>query len=133
MFVGDLQNKDFKLITDNFDYYVKGNSDFSYEGMEDIRFFEFEGIKFLLTHGHLFGSLWKKIDFNKLADFGKQNKVDIIIYGHDHIKNNKNINNVILFNPGSISFPRDGFKGSYGVIEIENQKIKNITHKIVTF
>ncbi len=128
VFAGDLQNKNFNIIRDNFDYFVLGNSDYLFEDLQNTVFFEFEGISFMLTHGHLFGTFLKKIDFEKLFLFSKKQNVNFVIHGHDHKKRNEKIDNITFFNPGSTNYPRDGMVGSYGIIEIENKNIKNIKH-----
>ncbi len=128
VFSGDLQNKNYDLIKNNFDYFVLGNSDYYFEELKNFVFFEFEGIKFLLTHGHLFGSFFKKIDFDKMYLFAKNKNVNFVIHGHDHKKRNEKIEDIIFFNPGSTNYPRDGMIGSYGIIELENKNVKNIKH-----
>ena len=128
VFAGDLQKKDFSIISENFDYYVIGNSDYFLENIESKVIFDFEEVRFFLTHGHLYETIWNKIDFKNLIKEAKIHKAKIIIHGHDHIKANVNTDSIIRFNSGSTTFPRDGLKGSFGIIEVENKKIKNIEH-----
>ena len=58
-----------------------------------------------------------KLNLNKLKDFAKKNKADIVLYGHTHKAQNEFIDNILYFNPGSTIFPKDG-RASFGVIEI---------------
>lgn len=122
VYAGDLQLKDTSIL-DQFDYVVKGNSDYP-NNYEEIIFFNFEGTNFLLTHGHLFGTWTKRIDFDNLYNIAKDNNVKVIIHGHDHIKANETKNGILRFNPGSPTDPRDGVVPSYGIITIDKNKIE---------
>ena len=46
-------------------------------------------------------------------------KIDIYLYGHTHIAENRYENNVLYFNPGSTTNPRKGEK-SIGILEISD-------------
>ncbi len=133
IFAGDLQKRKYEVIEKNFDYFVLGNSDFLIKNVPNEIVFEFEEISFYLTHGHLFGSIFQKIDFNSLIQRAKLLNCKVAIYGHNHIKNDELINGIRIVNPGSTSFPRDGMVGSYAIIEIENKKIKKINHILINF
>lgn len=125
IFAGDYVSTS-KLI-ERFDYYVRGNNDMNMN-WESKQFFKIEGIKFFLTHGHLHSSLFGGVNENKIAQEAKAHDCQVAIFGHSHIKEKSEIDGVLVFNPGSISEPRDGLKKSYGVIEIENKKIKIVKH-----
>ncbi len=133
VFLGDLQNKKYEIIINNFDYYVLGNSDYRIKNIENEIIFMYEDINFFITHGHLYETIWSKIDFKEMIKRVKQKNSDIVLYGHNHKKNIEKIDGIQLFNPGSTSFPRDGMVGSYGIIEVENKKIKNIKHILINF
>lgn len=123
VFAGDWATKDME-IRDKFDFIVDGNNDYQTNRSSKDLFFEVGGIKFFLTHGHYYGSLWKRVDEEKLVKKAIENDASVVIYGHTHIKVNHLIKNVHVFNPGSTSDPRDGMRGSYGVITIsQNKKI----------
>ena len=64
-----------------------------------------DGVRYTLTHGHHYNNE------NLPEDVG-----DVLLYGHTHIKNVTQRDNVIIANPGSISIPKDGSK-SYLTIE----------------
>lgn len=121
IFAGDLQSIDNSLL-DYFDYVVTGNVDYQNNHKETI-IFDYEGIKIMLTHGHLFGGSSKKIDFSELNKFAKSNNVNLIIHGHDHIRANESIDNILRFNPGSTTLPKDGLPPSYGILELDNKEI----------
>lgn len=49
----------------------------------------------------------------------KQNlKVDVVIHGHTHRAENVMFNNILFLNPGSISQPRSGSRGSVGILNV---------------
>jgi putative phosphoesterase len=66
-----------------------------------------------------------------LRKVGKDNNVDIVIYGHSHIPVIDESSQPIIVNPGSISLPRnpDRLK-TYLVIEFDNDKIHFIIKHI---
>ena len=56
----------------------------------------------------------------------------IFIYGHTHKKEAKRKNDIYIFNPGSISYPRDNSKPSYLFIEInDDNKTLNYEFKFI--
>lgn len=126
IFCGDLQKNDKSILSKNFDYYVTGNADYFH--LDEIKELEIDKVKILLTHGHLFETFWEKINFDKLYKLGELLKVKLIIHGHDHLSVIEEKNKIIRFNPGSITYPRGNNRASYGIIEIENNKITNLKH-----
>lgn len=82
--------------------------------------------RFFLTHGHMFSV---KEGLNILINFAKGKGADVILYGHSHTKyyeyiaaEDESDKPVHIFNPGSITRPRDGAP-SYGIIEIRDNGI----------
>lgn len=73
------------------------------------------GKKIFFTHGHEF---YVKSSTGYLLQKGREEGADIILFGHTHVAVNQYIDGIYLFNPGSISLPRNGIK-SYGMIDIE--------------
>ncbi len=123
IYLGDFQmTKDKqKYFSKLFDYVVTGNCD--YEGISEITsIISIENKKILITHGHYFGSLKKKIDFDKLYEFAKMNEIDLVLHGHDHIASYEVKDGIIKFNPGSTTFPRNKTIGSYGLIMVKDGK-----------
>ena len=47
----------------------------------------------------------------------KEKHPDIILYGHTHQRNKMMIENTLVLNPGSVTYPRDFLAPSYLVIE----------------
>ena len=68
--------------------------------------------RFFLTHGHLYDK-----DHLPLL-----NKGDILMYGHYHVPMLEKVDDIIVFNPSSISLPKKGVK-SYGVYENNELRI----------
>ena len=78
-------------------------------------------LKFGVTHGHI-GETREALK-NAQALF-KNDKMDVVIFGHSHQALNEQIGGTLYFNPGS---PNDVIKAkffSYGLISIEAGKIK---------
>ncbi len=80
------------------------------------------GYKILLTHGHLFGV---KSDLDELCREASRLDVDIVLYGHTHIKSLEYIKkgsvrgvdrDITLFNPGALS----GYDGSFGNLSLSD-------------
>lgn len=80
-----------------------------------------EGKKIFITHGH---HQSVKSGLDVLKSLARKNKIDIVLYGHTHVADFKEIDGVYYFNPGSLSLPRSDKCASYGVIDIENNNSK---------
>ena len=88
------------------------------------------GKRIYLCHGHR--HFVKQSSFF-LMESATQNNADIILFGHSHAQYCEYIpsdtlkkereNGLYLFNPGSISLPRDGKPASYGIIEIKEKGV----------
>lgn len=81
--------------------------------------------KFRVGVAHGYGHPDNLIDLMK-KEF-KNDKVDLIIFGHSHKPFNEKIDNIHYFNPGSATDEIFAPCRSYGIIEIKD----NITAKIV--
>lgn len=76
--------------------------------------------RFFITHGHLFNE-----DHMPLL-----NKGDILMYGHFHKPIAKKENDIVIFNPSSISLPKEGEK-SFGIYENHELKIVSLENKCI--
>lgn len=113
--------KDAEYLEKNFHgkvYKVKGNCDYENYGVDE-EIVDIEGKRFFLTHGHKYNVNY---GLNKIYFRGLELKADCILYGHTHRKLLVNEEEVYIFNPGSISLPRDN-SASIGYIKIENGQI----------
>lgn len=72
--------------------------------------------RFFITHGHKYGV---KSNINRIFYAGKERNADIVIFGHSHIPFYAVEDNMVLINPGSVSYPRGGTKKSCAIIRIE--------------
>ncbi|EGA69535.1 phosphodiesterase [Vibrio sinaloensis DSM 21326] len=94
---------------------VRGNCDsevdqmlLSFPLMSDYALVLLEsGQRLFLTHGHLYNA-------NKRPGLKVR---DVIVHGHTHIPVASLDGEQFVFNPGSVTFPRDGYKASYGLLE----------------
>lgn len=91
--------------------------------MADFSQILLENKRFFLTHGHIYNENILPPLINK----------DILCHGHTHIPLAEEKNGIIIFNPGSITFPKENNKKSYGlykenqlfVLDFDGEVIKN--------
>ena len=68
--------------------------------------------------------------FETVQNEFKKEKVNVVIFGHSHQPMNATIKGVLYFNPGS---PNDAICApycSYGILEIQNDKVKGTILKV---
>jgi len=106
---------------------VKGNNDFRSD-LPPNRIITFDGVKFFITHGDQF-HYGARID--ELLTKGKEEKCDIVCFGHTHKPFMKKIDGIWLLNPGSLLYNRDASKIGYIVINTDNGKILDIERVIL--
>lgn len=106
---------------------VRGNCDAEVDQMllhfpmrADYLQFYVDGHRFFITHGHLY-------DEEHLPELSAK---DIFMYGHFHKPIAKEDKGIILFNPSSISLPKEGVK-SFGVYENHELKIMSLEKEVV--
>ncbi|MBQ6493833.1 MAG: YfcE family phosphodiesterase [Erysipelotrichaceae bacterium] len=80
---------------------VDGNNDWQYDYPKE-RIFEIGSHRILLMHGHHY-----TYSDNLLADKTKENKCDVLFYGHTHIFADKTVKGIRMINPGSSYYNRD--------------------------
>lgn len=97
---------------------VAGNCDMRVVAQED-EFLEICGKKIWLTHGHHHKV---KHDTKELSRMAKRRQVNIVIYGHTHVPDITWEQDLLLFNPGSTSLPRDN-RQTCGFLEITRTQI----------
>lgn len=106
---------------------VVGNCDIGLRGPLEL-VIRMANCRFLITHGHLF-SIYDSLD--KLVARGQKLGVNIVIFGHTHVAQIAYVGGILLFNPGSISSPRDQRQPSYGMIDIRSDGIFPRIHRVV--
>ena len=97
--------------------FVKGNNDYfvSQQDMPIERAIPCQGHKIYMCHSHTFPYVHRE---KAMIHRAKQLGCDIVLYGHSHISDMKKVDDVLVLNPGSIWYPRDGKAPSYAVMQI---------------
>jgi putative phosphoesterase len=98
---------------------VAGNCDcYSIETTEKI--LEIQNKRIFLTHGHIYKV---KFGYEKLLVRAKQLFADVVVFGHTHLPENLYMDNILFFNPGSTTLPKNGGSGTFGILEIAKGNI----------
>lgn len=97
-------------------HYVPGNCDFSALSSEQI--IDVAGKRIFLTHGHGYAVKFDA-DYYTIINKGASENADLVVFGHTHVPVCDFSKNPPILNPGSIKHT-----GTYGVIEIENGRLK---------
>lgn len=98
-------------------FIVKGNCDvFCSIEYRDYSVLDLDGVKILITHGHLFGV---KNGFDRILYRAEELGADAVFFGHTHEPIDYSAylgeKRIHIFNPGSIAFG-----GTYGVVNTSN-------------
>lgn len=104
---------------------VAGNCDGFSPAAEDEELINTGCGKIFLTHGHLYSVKYNPIDF---AAACKKEGASIGVFGHSHVALAQKLNGVLLINPGSLSYPRDGKGQSFMVLELAAGREPEIYH-----
>ncbi|RKD28983.1 metallophosphoesterase [Thermohalobacter berrensis] len=103
---------------------VRGNCDYLDYNTPEEEIIKVNGKRILLTHGHRYGV---KRGLQNLYYRSKELELDAVFFGHTHIPTLRNFDNILFFNPGSISRPRGrNLDKTYGLITIEDNIKPNI-------
>ncbi|ANB60868.1 metallophosphoesterase family protein [Anoxybacteroides amylolyticum] len=98
--------------------YVGGNCDFARnfakERTEDI-----QGIRFFITHGHLYNV---KMTLINLYYRAKEVGANVVCFGHSHIALAEKMDDVLFINPGSLLLPRLRKERTYASVQIDNRQ-----------
>ena len=97
---------------------VQGNNDYYYD-IPASRVLPIGGHRILLIHSHQFS--YRKRD-QQMIEFAKERGCDIICYGHTHVADNRKKEGMLLLNPGSLRYSRDGRPPSYAVLTLTPEK-----------
>lgn len=102
--------------------FCKGNCDFlsTHKSSFDI---DYEFGKLHFEHGN-------HIDFKNFNEYVISKDANIFLFGHTHKKLALKIKNTYVFNPGSLTRPRDGNLGSYLIIYVDKEN--NISYQFKT-
>jgi hypothetical protein len=117
---GDFEGSEgrFALASDCPVYFVAGNNDFFSSLNRELEF-ELDGHTAFLTHGHHY---LVAMDLENIKCEGISRGADIIFFGHTHKPVAKCVDGIYVFNPGSLSYPRqEGRRPSYIVLSIDDE------------
>lgn len=92
---------------------VKGNMDGSYDDSE-FKTITTECGKLYLSHGHIENV---KMSYHNIFYRAEEENCIAALFGHTHKAIYKEISGISLINPGSLTFPSEGEKSSYAIVE----------------
>ncbi len=72
------------------------------------------GQRLFLTHGHLYNS----------SNLPELREGDVMVHGHTHVPVAESQDGITIFNPGSMTFPRNGLPRSYGLMNANTLTVK---------
>lgn len=98
---------------------VAGNNDWLADFPEE-EIFQCEGLWFLVNHGDRYGYIHR--EQSMVRDL-KHKNCDVLLSGHTHMPQFKEIDGHTLINPGSCERPRGGSSPSYMILYVEKGKI----------
>ena len=97
---------------------IAGNNDF-FSNLDKEKVILLGKYKVLLTHGHYYNVT---VGVERLKEEARERGIDIAMFGHTHRPYLEIGNELVILNPGSISFPRqEGRKPSYILMEIDRE------------
>lgn len=111
--------KDMEDFEENKVIKVAGNCDI-FETAPFTQTVNVDGIKFLLTHGHMFKAKFSDVGLVKVAN---EMGASVVCYGHTHKQKNEVVDGVTLINPGAFK------NGEYAEITTTNGKILKVEFK----
>ncbi|CAM2796915.1 phosphodiesterase [Vibrio neptunius] len=79
------------------------------------------GHRLFVTHGHLYNT-------DKRPPLKRG---DVIAHGHTHVPVAQWQGEQVIFNPGSVTFPRNGFEPSFGVYEEGDLKVVTFDNQVL--
>ena len=101
-------------------YFVAGNNDYFSDLNRELEF-TLDGHRVFLSHGHRY---LVGMDLENIRSEGMSRGAEIICFGHTHKPVAKTMGGVYVFNPGSLSYPRqEGRRPSYIVMSIDGDKV----------
>lgn len=123
MFVhlGDVEGGEAYLeaVVDCEKHMVRGNNDFFSDLPREEEFY-IGRYKTFITHGH---GYYVSLNAEHIKEEGRARKADIVMFGHTHRPYLEQEEDIILLNPGSVSFPRqEGRRGSYMILELDEKE-----------
>lgn len=116
--MGDVEEGDTYLeaVLDCPIHIVAGNNDF-YSYLPREKELQLGTYQIWMTHGHTY---YVSMNTRRLKQAARERKKDIVMYGHTHRPDIDIEEDLIVINPGSLTYPRqEGRKGTYIIMEID--------------
>ena len=126
--MGDLEGSEdhIRVITKCPLAMVSGNNDFWTDLNPEVTF-ELHGFRIFMTHGHYY---YAHSGNEQLKSAGRRNGADIVLFGHTHRPTLEWDKDIIVANPGSLTFPRqEKRRPSYMVLYLEKGKVPKFETK----
>ena len=103
--------------------FVAGNNDFFSRLPREMEL-QVEGMKVWVTHGHNYYVNTNPAYIRKEA---RIRNMDIVLYGHTHRPIIEKKEDLIVINPGSLTYPRqEGRRPSYAVLELVEREVQRL-------
>lgn len=97
-------------------YMVAGNNDWFSDLQREMEI-SVDDYRIWITHGNNYGA---SMGPERLLEEAAARNVDVVMYGHTHRPLIEYQDNIVIVNPGSLSYPRqNGRKPSYLIMEID--------------
>lgn len=97
---------------------VRGNNDF-FSMMDKERVVNISKYKVMIVHGHTYNV---SLGVDMLVDEAMSRGANIVMYGHTHRPHLEIRDDIIILNPGSLSYPRqEGRIPTYAIMEIDDE------------
>ena len=128
--MGDLEGSEdyIRLITKCPLAMVSGNNDFWTDLNPEVTF-DLQVFRIFMTLGHRYCA---HAGNEQLKSAGRRNKADIVLFGHTHRPTLEVDEDIIVANPGSLTYPRqEKRKPSYMVLYLEKGKMPKFETKFL--
>lgn len=105
-------------------YFVAGNNDFFSSLPRELEIV-LGGKRMFLTHGH---GYMVSIGTEMLVEEARSRKADVVMFGHTHKPYYAELDDLIVLNPGSLTYPRqEGREPSFMIMEIDDSGKISVT------
>lgn len=103
--------------------FVAGNNDYFSRLSREMET-QIEDLRVWITHGH---NYYVNANPEYIKKEARARKMDVVMFGHTHRPVIEKSNDLIVINPGSLTYPRqEGRRPSYAVLEIEKNNIRRL-------
>lgn len=103
--------------------FVAGNNDFFSRLPREMEL-QVEGMKVWVTHGH---NYYVNTNPEYIRKEARIRNMDIVLYGHTHRPVIEKKEDLIVINPGSLTYPRqEGRRPSYAVLELVEREVQRL-------